>query len=254
MVVAAMNGPGDKPRTSAATFTIRFPQVDAAGIVFYPRYFEMIARCFPWLPLDAPPYVVDTQFLKPNRLGDQLNLEVEAAANSRCWSVDGMMMGETHFTMRSMPIDDLGEAGMPRYSFETASVPVGDCSVGKDGKLLLSRSFELVNVAIEEWFEDSLGLPFHELHVGRKTGIPTARFSTSVRCLPTAGSTVTVGIRPTKIGNRSMQFTSWIASDDDWLIRNDQVVVFVRMLDGDYETDADSRRNSSAVYLPAGRE
>ena len=98
MVVAAMNGKDGDLRTAAATFAIRFPQVDAAGIVFYPRYFEMVASSFPWLPLNAPPYVIETQFLKPNRLGDRLHLEVEASADSRSWSVTGLMSGETHFS------------------------------------------------------------------------------------------------------------------------------------------------------------
>ena len=123
----------------------------------------------------------------------------------------------------------------PKTAFESDRATIGDWSVGKDGRLLLSRSFELVNVAIEEWFEDALGLPFHELHVGRRTGIPTARFRTSVQALPKAGSTVTVRIWPTKIGNRSMSFTSWIVSENESLIRNEQVIVFVRMLDGGYE-------------------
>ena len=235
MVVPAMNGPDDEQRTAVATFTIRFPQVDAAGIVFYPRYFEMIAHSFPWLPLEAPPYALETQFLKPNRLGDRLNLELECAADTQSWTVNGIMSGETHFTMRSVSAGDAGENVFPEAAFETEGTTIGGWSVGKDGRLLLSRSFEMVNVAIEEWFEHTLGLPFHELHVGRKTGIPTARFGTSVRKLPQQGSSVVVRIQPTRIGNRSMGFTSWIACDDEWLIRNEQVIVFVRMLDDGYE-------------------
>ena len=230
-----MNGPGGGRRTSTAKFTIRFPQIDAAGIVFYPRYFEMIAHSFPWLHPETTPSVIETRFLKPNRLGDQLQLEIAAAPDCSAWTINGTMSGETHFTMQSIGAAGERDHVIPEAAFETERVAIGDWSVGSDGRLQLSRSFELVNVAIEEWFEHTLGMPFQELHVGRKTGIPTVSFRTVTRKLPRAGTTVTVGIRPTKIGNRSMSFTSWITGDEGWLIQNDQVIVFVRMLDAGYE-------------------
>ena len=57
--------------------TLRFPQIDPAGIMFYPRYFEIALRRFPVLPFSAPPYTLTTQFIRPNRLGDTLDLSLQ---------------------------------------------------------------------------------------------------------------------------------------------------------------------------------
>ena len=229
------NNPADRQQVASAANTIRFPQVDPAGIVFYPRYFEMVARSFPWLSLDRPPFGIETRFLKPNRLGDQLTLKVESGADCTDWSVSGVMSGDTYFSMCSTRESFTADASIAGATFETAEFTIGDWCAGANGRLQLSRSFELLNVAIEEWFEESLGLEFHALHVGRKVGIPTAQFRTSVRNLPKSGSAVTIRIRPTNIGNRSMRFTSWLVSGTEWQIRNEQVIVFVRMLDDSYE-------------------
>lgn len=67
---------------------VRFAHVDAAGIVFYPRYFEMVNqviedwfagplgcnfRCLHGqLGLGIPTVSVECQFLRPSRLGDEL--------------------------------------------------------------------------------------------------------------------------------------------------------------------------------------
>ena len=113
------------------------------------------------------------------------------------------------------------------------------------GRMSLSRYFECVNVAIEEWFELTLSMPFHSLHVGRGVGIPTVQFDTNLGSLPALGECYSVRLAPLTIGNRAMTFTSWLIRDDECLVENRQVVVFVRMLDDGYESidiPADVRR------------
>ena len=56
------------------TVTIRFSHIDGAGIVFYPRYFEMLSELFADLPFAMAPFAMQTDFLKPNYLGDQLSV------------------------------------------------------------------------------------------------------------------------------------------------------------------------------------
>lgn len=81
--------------------TVRFGQVDAAGLIFYPRYFEMISNTmeawfaealetpFAALHLDeacgTPAVEVRATFLKASRLGDVLDLalRVEDLGRSR---------------------------------------------------------------------------------------------------------------------------------------------------------------------------
>lgn len=79
---------------------VRFNHVDAAGIVFYPRYYEMLNQVVEeWFEqqLDSsfreitlehntgiPAASINTQFVNPSRLGDDLDftLRVERVGNS----------------------------------------------------------------------------------------------------------------------------------------------------------------------------
>lgn len=237
--------------------TIRFPQVDPAGIVFYPRYFEMLFGLFPALPFASPPFAIKTQFLKPNRLGDQIEIEYDHGEDVADWSITGRMFDEDHFSMRTLETDgalppDAHSPDLP--AFKTAEKKVGAWSVDTTGCMQLSRYFESLNVAIEEWFEDSLGMPFHELHVARKIGIPTVQFNTHVNELPEVGVQGSIWLRPVKIGGRAMTFRSWFVSDNRCLVENEQVVVFVRMLDGGYESIPipDTIREQFEAQLVAG--
>jgi 4-hydroxybenzoyl-CoA thioesterase len=75
--------------------TVRFAHVDAAGIVFYPRYFEMLNELVErWFAEDlgrsfaeihnerkfgTPTTGLETRFLRPSRLGDVIRFELSVA-------------------------------------------------------------------------------------------------------------------------------------------------------------------------------
>ena len=210
---------------------IRFPQVDPAGIVFYPRYFEMVGRYFPDLRLDRTPLGIKTQFLKPNRFGDRITLTLRRGER---WSVTGRMDGGDCFAMNEMAMDSEQLPQSAAYRTETETV--SHWCAGDGARLQLSRYFELLNMAIEEWFEQSLDVPFAELHVEKRVGIPTVQFDTSVFERPVIGDEISIWLQPEKIGKRSMTFTSWLVTGERCQIRNRQVIVFVRMLPGGYES------------------
>lgn len=221
--------------------TIRFPQTDPAGIVFYPRYFELVFRHFPGLPFARPPLAIRTHFLRPNRLGDELMLECRHDPDRGDWSVTGRMNGADCFTMESRPVLPSlpADAHRPeRPAFTSDAGELNSWALDQHGRLHLSRYFEFLNMAIEEWLEDVLELKFHEMHVGRKVGIPTVQFDTRVAALPAAGERLSIWIRPTEIGSRALTFTSWLVKNGRCLVQNEQVVVFVRMLADGYESIA----------------
>ena len=71
---------------------IRFAHVDAAAIVFYPRYFEMLnAAVEDWFAamghdfrklhidrgIGTPTVKLETEFLSPSELGDELSIEID---------------------------------------------------------------------------------------------------------------------------------------------------------------------------------
>ena len=239
--MAVMKNPEEGQATRRKAVTIRFPQVDPARIVFYPRYFEMVYRQFPELPLEQPPFAIRTRFLKPNQLGDRLELCLIPGGEPHRWRVEGRMHDEVCFSMDSSAdtaaIDV--ECDAPRsLAFETVPQTVLGWIAGPSRQMQLSRYFEFVNIAIEEWFEDTLEAHFHEVHVGQDVGIPTAQFMTWCRRLPDVGETVTVGLEPLRLGRKSMTFRSYLLAGDECLVVSEQVVVFVRMLASGYETIA----------------
>lgn len=81
---------------------VRFAHIDAAGIVFYPRYFEMLnATVEEWFAartgcgfaelhlerrLGVPTLKLDSDFVAPSRLGDLLAIEliVDRVGRSSC--------------------------------------------------------------------------------------------------------------------------------------------------------------------------
>lgn len=81
---------------------VRFAHVDAAGIVFYPRYFEMLNSAVEdWFAvglgvdfaqlhltrgLGVPTVSLDSRFAAPSRLGDELDItiEVKSVGRSSC--------------------------------------------------------------------------------------------------------------------------------------------------------------------------
>jgi 4-hydroxybenzoyl-CoA thioesterase len=83
----------------SAERVVRFGDCDPAGIVFYPRYFEMVTAVvedwwanlgLPWTEMiegrriGTPVSHVDTIFLRPSRMGDRLEfrLSVESLGRS----------------------------------------------------------------------------------------------------------------------------------------------------------------------------
>lgn len=234
-----MKIPEDGRAARRRAVTIRFPQVDPARIVFYPRYFEMVYRHFPELPLEQPPFAIRTRFLKPNQLGDCLELCLTPGREAHTWRVEGQMNGEVCFSMESSrdTAAIAAECDASRSpAFETEPQTILGWIAGPNRQMQLSRYFEFVNIAIEEWFESTLEAHFHEVHVGQDVGIPTAQFMTWCRRLPDVGETVTTGLEPLRLGRKSMTFRSYLLAGDECLVVSEQVVVFVRMLAAGYET------------------
>lgn len=102
--------------TFAAEITVRFAHVDAAGIVFYPRYLEMVNETverwfdeglgisFRELVLvrrrGAPTRRIAVEFLKPSRLGDKLIFTLQVMKVGRSsfdLDFDCACGGETRF-------------------------------------------------------------------------------------------------------------------------------------------------------------
>ena len=222
--------------------TIRFSHVDPAGIVFYPRYFELLADKFPSFALSTAPFAFRIEFLKPNHLGDELQIEYETDGSTTAWKFWGRMSGSEHFSIHSLPIgEDMPgtDAHRPDVpAFRAPPLQVRAWASGGDGSLQVSRYFEMISSAVEQWFEKSLDLPFRQLHMVGKNGIPTVKLETRCLQLPRVGDSVETWVRPADIGNRSIHFTTWLVRDGECLMETQQVIVFVRMNAAGFHSEA----------------
>jgi len=232
------------------TLTIRFSHIDGASIVFYPRYFEMLSELFVDLPFAQAPFGMRTDFLRPNFLGDEIRVVFEdsrlkplpqkAVPPDGRWSFTACMGDERHFSVASLPSEEseldpsAHRPDLPAFQSDAISLApwTSDCT----GCLQVSRFFELVNVAVEQWFPRTLGLTFHELHIVNSGGIPTVTMRTRCRELPRAGDSVTMWIRPTEIGKKSLTFTSWLVRHNECLLENEQTIVFVKVNGTDFKS------------------
>jgi 4-hydroxybenzoyl-CoA thioesterase len=209
---------------------VRFSHVDAAGIVFYPRYIEMLAQTFPELAPGEAPFALEIEFRKPTPLGARLTLAVAAPAPHDAWRVSGICGGAEAFTMMwrsglAVPLSP-GDHDSGKPAFRSDAMRVDGWAVGPDARLQVSRYYEFVNAAVEQWFENELGLSFSRLHADR-AGIPTVSLRTRCAELPRSGEEIRIWIRPVRIGSRSMQFDSWLVDARGCLIKTSQVIVFV---------------------------
>lgn len=240
MPVRKKNKQSKPPVTRSVT--IRFSHTDAAGIMFYPRYFELLSQEFPALPFANAPFAMKTRFRKANTLGDQLQIVYCNDEDSDSWSFSGQMDGNEHFSVSALPVEEARLAtdahGPASTAFSAEPTIIAPWASDHSGSLQASRFFELVNSTVEQWFESLLDVPFYELHVVRGLGIPTVEMNTRCRELPRVGESVSMRIRPTRIGSRALTFSTWLIRDDQCLMENEQVVVFVQMTDDGFETIA----------------
>ncbi|MCH8335991.1 MAG: hypothetical protein IIC61_08895 [Proteobacteria bacterium] len=246
------------------TVTIRFSHIDGAGIVFYPRYFEMLGELFTELPFAKAPFAMQTDFLNPNYLGDELQIvyghdssrlvapgrpvlrDISASPHTKPllqgdgWSFVGTRDGAEHFSIRSLAQEqselDASAHRPDQPAFQSDAMLIAPWTTDCTGYLQVSRFYELINVAVEQWFPRTLAMSFHELHTLRCGGIPTVVMRTRCRELPRAGDSVTIWIRPTRIGGKSLEYTSWLVRGDECLLENEQTIVFVKLNGRDFQT------------------
>lgn len=221
---------------------IRFSQIDGAGIVYYPRFFEMLADSFPQQFAVTCPAKFDISFHHPVRLGEQQILEPtagdfpnvagmaesELAVADRELTVAGKSAGELCF---ELPKTWLNSAISQDWSVDARcfvrQVEIRDWMAGTDGRMHLSRCYELTAVLMEEWFSDSLKCPFTTTQSSDGALVPTVKLQTEVQELPSQGDIVQVSLVVLHIGRNSLSLGMTVFRNGQLLIKTRQTIVFV---------------------------
>ena len=71
------------------------------------------------------------------------------------------------------------------------------------GILFYPRYFEMINQAVEDWFEHELACDYGELHFERRLGIPTVHMDVSFKAPSRLGDVLTFALTVEKLGTRS---------------------------------------------------
>ncbi len=87
-------------------------------------------------------------------------------------------------------------------NFET-STKVRFADVDPAGIVFYPRYFEMLNGAVEDWFDQSLGLDFKTMHLKEHIGVPTVKLTVTFLSPSELGDELTVSISPREIGRTS---------------------------------------------------
>lgn len=207
---------------------IRFSQIDGAGIVYYPRYFEMLADSFPEPFAVLRPALFETRFQHPVRLGERLTLKMSAAATAEEITVLGMANNEICFELHKTglagPVKPAWKSGHEVFKRQ---LEVRDWMTGADGRMHLGRCYELTAVLMEEWFAKSLDCPFATLHSEDGALVPTVSLHTEVQQMPRAADTLVLELAVLHIGRSSLGLGMTISRNGQLLQQTRQTIVFV---------------------------
>ncbi|MEP3244116.1 MAG: thioesterase family protein [Sneathiella sp.] len=72
------------------------------------------------------------------------------------------------------------------------------------GIVFYPRYFEMINLVVEEWFDEGLGVPFSELHMKRRSAIPTACINTVFKAPSHLGDCLIMVLIIQKLGGASL--------------------------------------------------
>lgn len=71
------------------------------------------------------------------------------------------------------------------------------------GIVFYPRYFEMLNLTVERFFEDSLGISFNRLHFEERMAVPTVRIETEFRTMSRLEDVVDFHLRLTRLGGSS---------------------------------------------------
>ena len=204
---------------------VRFAHVDRAGIVFYPRYVEMLADVYPAFAGQAAGSCIELVFRAPARLGEWLAFrELQADGDDLMLGVDALHGERLVFECRQRRAAAMAEMPSGAQAFRRER-GVSGWLVGADRRLHLSRYYEMLSDTVEDWFSDEVGVPFPAMFAAEGVSTPTVRLATTVRELPALGEAIAMNLSVARLGTSSITLDVRLTRDADVLVRTEQVLV-----------------------------
>jgi 4-hydroxybenzoyl-CoA thioesterase len=93
------------------------------------------------------------------------------------------------------------------------------------GIVFYPRYFEMLNGAVEDWFETELGLSFKDMHLGQRMGTPTVKLEAQFMAPSELGDDLTIAIDVREVGRTSCAITVLFSGADRDRLRVEVVLV-----------------------------
>ncbi|MFC4312431.1 acyl-CoA thioesterase [Steroidobacter flavus] len=106
----------------------------------------------------------------------------------------------------------------------TTQAQVRFAHVDGAGIVFYPRYFEMLNGAVEDWFE-SLGCPFNSMHRQRQMGVPTVKLECEFLAPSELGDVLTIRIEPTRLGQSSCTLNYSVSANGTERLRASGVLV-----------------------------
>ncbi|MFT7771609.1 acyl-CoA thioesterase [Roseateles sp.] len=103
------------------------------------------------------------------------------------------------------------------------TVRFGHCDPA--GIVFYPRYFEMLNELVEDWFAHGLGLPFAQLIVQRRIGMPTARLDTRFKRISRLGDRLCQRLYVERVGGSSLMLAIAFDGSDGTRVEFDQLLV-----------------------------
>lgn len=94
------------------------------------------------------------------------------------------------------------------------------------GIVFYPRYFEMINDVIEDWFGESLGLSFADMH--QTSGVPTAEITTRFSAPSRQGDQLTFRVTPTRLGRTSLSYELTAHCNEELRLTTQATLVFIQ--------------------------
>ncbi len=95
------------------------------------------------------------------------------------------------------------------------------------GIVFYPRYFEMLNAAVEDWFDEGLGSDFKQLHIQQRIGTPTVKLEAEFVSPSMLGDEIEICLSPQKVGNSSCNFMFTIQCGNLIRMRGSAVLVCI---------------------------
>lgn len=133
-------------------------------------------------------------------------------------------------------------------NFETR-MKVRFADVDPAGIVFYPRYFEMLNAAVEDWFDQGLGLDFKSMHLEQHLGVPTVKLEVAFVSPSELGDELTVEIRAKEIGRSSCSIQALFTGDGRERLRADVVLVCMDLQAKRAVAWPEDVRNRMMLYL-----